>query len=399
MHLRSCSEVQVTLSDVRHTRDGVYRECSFCLMDTSDPYITFDDAGRCHHCRRVEEVHGKVWFADESGGERLQRTVERIRDEGKGKPYDCVLGLSGGVDSSYLALKAHDWGLRPLVVHIDAGWNSELAVQNIQRILDSLDYELHTTVINWADMRELHLSYLRAAVPNQDVPQDHAFMANLYHFAVENKVRYVLNGGNVASEGIFPDAWHGPAMDAINIRAIHGRFGTQQLEDYRLVSFWQYYYYYPIVRRMRPIRLLNLYPFNKQDAITELSERVGWRTYPRKHGESLFTKYFQNYYLPEKFGMDKRRPHLSSLIASGQLTRAEARAQLDAPLYEPEELRRDQEYVARKLRIQPGEFESLLAAPPHVHTDFDNWSSRYNALKRVQSGLQRVTGHRVGAYS
>lgn len=385
------------MSDIRTV--GGYRECTYCVMDTSDPDITFDAQGRCHHCRRVEETEGTVWFADEAGMGRLERAVGRVRNEGAGKPYDCVLGLSGGVDSSFLALKAKDWGLRPLVVHVDAGWNSELAVQNIQRLLDTLGYELHTTVVNWEDMRELHLSYLRAAVPNQDVPQDHAFMANLYKFAVDNKVRYVLNGGNVASEGIFPDAWHGPAMDAINIRAIHDRFGTQPLEDYRMISFWQYYFTYPVVQRMKPIRLLNLFPFKQEEAINELNERVGWRTYPRKHGESLFTKYFQNHYLPTKFGMDKRRPHFSSLVASGQMTREQALRRLQGPLYEGDELRRDEEYVARKLRVTPSRFQQLLAAPPHRHTDFDTWSTRYNAMKRLQRGAQRVTSRRVSAYS
>ncbi len=293
-----------------------YGICTYCVMDNSDPGITFDASGRCNHCRDFEQVLGTVWFPNEEGARRLKAMIEKVKEDGRGRQYDCVLGLSGGIDSSYLALKAYDWGVRPLVVHVDAGWNSELAVQNIERIVKHCEYELHTHVVNWEDMRELQLSYLRAAVANQDVPQDHAFFAGLYHFAADNKVRYVLNGGNAATEGIFPSAWHGAAMDAKNLRAIHTAFGTQPLTDYPMVSFSQYYFWYPIVKRMAPLRPLNLMPYSMEQAVAEL-EQIGWRGYPRKHGESLFTKFFQNYYLPTKFGYDKRRPHLSSLIASG----------------------------------------------------------------------------------
>ena len=231
-------------------------------------------------------------------------------------------------------------------MHVDAGWNSGLAVQNIERIVKHCAYELHTHVVNWEDMRELQLSYLRAAVANQDVPQDHAFFAALYHFATKNGLRYVLNGGNVATEGVFPTAWHGAAMDARNIKAIHAQYGAKPLIDYPLISFSQYYFWYPIVKRMTPLRPLNLMPYSKVDALSELRQ-IGWREYPRKHGESLFTKFFQNHYLPKKFGYDKRRPHLSSLVASGSITRDEAFQLLQEPLYDDDELRRDRQYICR----------------------------------------------------
>lgn len=376
-----------------------YQVCTYCVMDTSDPDIEFDENGRCNHCRDFELLRGTVWFPDDEGARRLERLIDRVKQEGNGKEYDCVLGLSGGADSSYLALKAHEWGLRPLVVHVDAGWNSELAVQNIERIVKSCDYELHTLVVNWEDMRELQLSYLRAAVTNQDAPQDHAFFAGLYHFATENKVRYVLNGGNAATEGIFPSAWHGAGMDARNLKAIHARYGTQPLTDYPLISFSQYYFWYPIVRRMTPLRPLNLIPYSKDDAMSELEEQIGWRAYPRKHGESLFTKFFQNYYLPTKFGYDKRRPHLSSLVASGSITRDRALDLLREPLYDDDELRRDRQYICRKLRISNEEFEDLMNRPIHHYTDFDNWELWYERMKSLQSVAQRVLGRRVSAYS
>jgi len=375
-----------------------YQICSVCVMDTSDPEISFDDNGQCNHCRDFERLLGTVWFPNEDGARRLDALIELVKSEGRNKHYDCVLGLSGGIDSSYLALKTHEWGLRPLVVHVDAGWNSELAVQNIERIVKHCGYELHTHVVNWEDMRELQLSYLRAAVANQDVPQDHVFFAGLYHFATENNVRYVLDGGNAATEGIFPHAWHGAAMDARNLNAIHKAFGSTPLVDYPRISFSQFYFWYPIVKRMTPLRPLNLMPYSKEQAVGEL-EGIGWRAYPRKHGESLFTKFFQNYYLPTKFGYDKRRPHLSSLIASGATTREQALDLLLEPLYDANELRRDRQYICRKLRIRDEEFEDLMNRPTHHYTDFDNWDRQYAMMKAVQNQVARLSGRRITRYS
>lgn len=377
--------------------DRAYQMCTYCVMDTSDPEIAFDESGRCNHCREFEHLLGTVWFPNEEGERRLETMIEKVKEQGRGRQYDCVLGLSGGIDSSYLALKALEWGLRPLVVHVDGGWNSELAVQNVERIVKHCGYELHTHVVNWEDMRELQLSYLRAAVANQDVPQDHAFFAGLYHFATGNKVRFVLNGGNAATEGIFPSAWHGAAMDAKNLRAIHDAFGTQPLTDYPLISFRQFYFWYPIVKRMTPLRPLNLMPYSKEQALTEL-EQIGWRAYPRKHGESLFTKFFQNYYLPTKFGYDKRRPHLSSLIASQGITRERALELLSEPLYEEDELRRDRQYLCRKLRISDTEFEDLMNRPIRQYTDFDNWNKQYGRMKAAQARISQIAGRSVSAY-
>jgi N-acetyl sugar amidotransferase len=376
---------------------NLYRECVWCVMDTTDPEISFDDDGRCNHCRDFDKLRGTVWFPNEEGAKRLSVLIEKIKTEGKSKEFDCILGLSGGVDSSILALKAREWGLRPLVVHVDGGWNSELAVQNIERIVKHCNYELHTHVVNWEDMRELQLSYLRAAVSNQDVPQDHAFFAGLYHFATKNKIRYVLNGGNVATEGIFPAAWHGAAMDARNLRAIHEQFGSRPLADYPTISFFQYYIEYPLIRRMTPVRPLNLIPYSKESAIAEL-EAIGWRSYPRKHGESLFTKFFQNHYLPVMFGYDKRRPHLSSLICSGGITREKATELLAEPLYDDESLNRDRQYVCKKLRISDAQLREFMNLPTRHYSEFQNWDRRYTFMKAVQRNLSRITGRTITAY-
>lgn len=368
-------------------------------MDTTDVEITFDAAGVCNHCLEFDRVTRLQWLPDERGALAWSELVGNIRREGSDKEYDCILGLSGGIDSSYLALKALDAGLRPLVVHVDAGWNSELAVSNIEKIVKYCKFDLHTHVVDWEEMRDLHLSYLRAGVANQDVPQDHAFFATLYKFATDNGIRYVLNGGNIATEGIFPSSWHASAMDAINLRAIHKRFGERPLKHYITVSFFRYYISLPFIYRMRSVRPLNLMPFNKELALRELEQRVGFRGYQRKHGESLFTKIFQNYYLPEKFGLDKRKPHLSSLIKSGQMSREQALIELEKPLYHPDELQVDINYFCKKLRISKEQFSEYLAATPHDYADFPTWDRRYKLLKAAQALVARITGRRINAYS
>jgi N-acetyl sugar amidotransferase len=368
-------------------------------MDTSDPEISFDADGVCNHCIEFDTVTRKQWFPDERGEKLWQAEIERIKREGQGKPYDSILGLSGGVDSSYLALKVHEAGLRPLVVHVDAGWNSELAVANIEKIVKHCNFDLHTHVINWEDMRDLHLAYLKSGVANQDVPQDHAFFASMYHFAVGNGINTIFSGGNTATEGVFPTAWHGSAMDAINLKAIHKRFGSRKLKSYPTIGFFEYYFYFPFIRKMRTVRPLNYMPFDKQSAIDELEQKIGWRSYGRKHGESLFTKLFQNYYLPRKFGYDKRLPHYSSLIVSGQMTREAALAALAEPLYDPVELETDLNYFCKKLRITRDELEKILAQPSHHHTDFPTWQRHQKLAKSAQKLLERVRGRRISVYS
>lgn len=376
-----------------------YGICSRCVMDTSDPGITFDDGGVCTHCLEFENVTRKQWFPNEEGIHRWAAIAEQIRAAGKGREYDCILGLSGGVDSSYLALKVHEWGLRPLVVHVDAGWNSEFAVANIEKIVKHCSYNLHTHVVDWEEMRDLHLAYLRAGIANQDVPQDHVIFASLYHFATRNEIRHILSGGNIATEGIFPKSWHGSAMDVINLKAIHRKFGEHRLESYSTISFFKLYIWYPFVKKMRTVRPLNYMPYDRAKAVAELESAIGWRSYSRKHGESLYTKLFQNYYLPRKFGYDKRRPHLSSLIVSGQMTREEALTKLEEPLYDPHELEIDIAYLCKKLRISRTQFDELMEVSIHHHMDFPTWDKRYRLLKRVQGIAQRLTGKRMTVYS
>ncbi len=369
--------------------------CSKCVMDESDSEISFDGNEVCNHCITFENETKKRWFPNAEGAQKLSDLIKRIQNEGSGKEYDCILGLSGGVDSSYLALKVSEWGLRPLVVHVDGGWNSELAVANIETILKYCNFDLHTHVVDWEEMRDLQLSYLKSGISNQDVPQDHIFFSTLNHFATSNGIKYFLSGGNLATECILPRAWHGSAMDSVNLKAIHKLFGTRKLRNYKTISFFDYYFWYPVVRRMRTVRPLDLMPYDKSKALIELQNVVGYKPYERKHGESLFTKLFQNYWLPKKYGYDKRRPHFSSMIVSGQMTRKEAIEKLSEPLYDHDELKNDIKYFCKKLRISQAEFEELMIVPNRSYKDFPNWDFRYKLLKRVKKFLDSLVGRKI----
>lgn len=389
------ADTVASVLNARHT----HRICTRCVMDGSDPEIEFDHDGVCNHCRNFAASVRDKWFPNEEGAQRLTRILDEIKTAGKGKRYDSILGLSGGVDSSYLALKLHESGIRPLVVHVDAGWNSELAVANIERIVKYCDWDLHTHVVDWEEMRDLQLAYLRSGVANQDVPQDHVFFASLYHFAIKNNIKTIFSGGNIATEEIFPGSWEGGAMDARNLRAIHRRFGRQPLSTYRTISMLDYYVYFPFLRQMRTVRPLNYMAYNKAEAVKMLEATVGWRNYPRKHGESIFTKWYQDYYLPTRFGFDKRRPHLASMIASGQLGRDEALTKLDEPLFEPGELERDIEYITKKLRISRVEFDEFMTVPLRHYSEFDTQDALLRPLKILRHLYEGATGTSLRRYS
>lgn len=372
--------------------------CTRCIMDTTDPEITFDAQGVCNHCDEFTDVTSKRWFPNAEGQKKLDFLIDKLKKEGAGKAYDCILGLSGGLDSSYLALIMKDYGLRPLVVHIDAGWNSDEAVQNIQTIVAHCGFELHTKIINWEEVRDLQLSYLKAGVANQDVVQDHAFFANLYHFAVDNDIRYVINGGNISTESVVVPSWHHAAMDEISLKSIHNKYGKVSLEDYQTISFLEYYIYYPFIKKISALLPLNLMPYSKEIALERLQE-IGYVSYERKHGESRFTKFYQNYYLPRKFNIDKRKPHLSSLIMSGIITREQAIQKLDEPLYNDTELAEDKKYIADKLGITVTELDRYIEEPSRHYTDFPNWDRRYKFIKRLQNSFDKVVGKKISVYS
>lgn len=366
-----------------------YQICTRCIMDTSDPEIHFDEEGVCNHCHGFDELAKSSWFPTEDGSEKLKNIVAAIKKEGRDKEYDCALGLSGGIDSSYMAYKAKELGLRPLVIHVDAGWNSELAVSNIEKICHTLGYDLHTHVVDWEQMKDLQLAFLRSGTANQDIPQDHAFFVALYSFVIKNKIRYILNGSNIATEGILPAAWGYNAMDAKYLKAIHQQFGGQSLKGYPTVSFFQYHVYYPYIRRMRVVRMLNYMPYNREEAKQLLINKLGWKDYGAKHFESRFTKFFQAYFLPTRFGYDKKRAHLSSLVVSGQLSREAAMAEMEATKYPEYEMREDRAYVLKKLGLSEEEFERFLHMPLKTYRDYPNNAMLYKRLLALRSFVRQ----------
>jgi len=361
-------------------------------MDTTDPDIQFDDLGNCNHCNSAIELARETWFPDERGGRYLDKIFEKIRHEEHEKEFDCIIGLSGGVDSSYLAYLAVNKGLRPLVVHVDCGWNSEQAVKNVENVVKQLNIELHTFVVNWEEMKDLQRAFFKASLPDQDIPQDHAIFSALYNFGKENNIKYVLNGLNFATESIMPSGWGYQAMDWRHLKAVHSRFGEKALIDYPHVNFFKRYIYYTYLRRMTIINPLNYINYQKNDAIELLQKELGWQYYGGKHYESRFTKFFQSYYLPVKFNFDKRRAHLSSLIVSGQISRDEALKLMDEKVYAENEISYDLEYVAKKLDWSPEEFKTILNLPPACHSDFPNNEYLFSFGLKAKKALKKLIG-------
>lgn len=349
-----------------------YQICTRCVMDTSDPEITFDDAGLCSHCQRYDSMVRDI-VARADRGERqneLDAIVAQIKERGRGHDYDCIMGLSGGVDSSYVAYTAKHLGLRPLAVHFDSGWNSELAVNNIENIVKKLGIDLHTHVVDWEEMRDLQLAFFKASVANCDIPTDHAFPAILYREAARHGIKYILSGSNYATEFILPSAWGYQSGDLRHLRDIHNRFGLHKLREYPTIGFFQQYIWYPYVRGIKTVKLLNYLPYNKFEAKRTIIRELDWRDYGGKHYESVFTRFFQGYYLPVKFGYDKRRAHLSSLINAGQVTREEALTELGQPTYDPQLQADDKTFVAKKLGVSAAELDAIFQQPNKDYSDY-----------------------------
>jgi len=359
------------------------RRCARCVMDDGDRIaIDFDEQGVCSFCRSWQRLHDEGVPPPEVIRERLRARVEMIRAAGRGKAYDCVLGVSGGVDSTYLAFRAKDLGLRPLLIHMDNGWNSELAVKNIESICRKLSLDLHTHVVAWEEFRDLHRAYLKASVIDVEVPTDHAINAILLREAARRGIRYVLSGANVATEGLLPSEWVWNKMDLRNLEAIHRRHGRVPLRTFPRLGFWRGIWIQKALG-VRNIDLLDLLEYDKPAAAKVITAELGWRDYGGKHHESIFTRFYQGYILPTKFGVDKRKAHLSSLICAGQVTRQQALDELARPPYAAELVESDKEFVIKKLELTPQEFEEIMKTPARPHLDYPSYLTAHYLYHRL----------------
>lgn len=358
-------------------------------MDTTDTEITFDENGVCDHCTLYYEKTLPNWHPDKSGRRKLEAMVDKIKTDGKGKDFDCIIGMSGGIDSSYLTYVATEQlGLRPLVFHVDAGWNSQIAVNNIERLIDGLKLDLFTEVIDWPEIRDLQLAFFKSGVPHIDVPQDHAFFATMYKFAERNNVKYILTGANFSTECIRnPLEWMYYQSDSVQLRDIHRKFGTVPLRKYPVTSILWHKIWLPYVRGIKVIRPLNYVAYVKHEAMELLIERFGWQPYPQKHFESRFTRFYESYWLPERFGYDVRKVQYSSLILTDQISRPEAIAKLSEPSYDKETIAHDIEFIAAKLNITPEELNALMSLPKKTYRDYASQRQIYDLGAKVAKSL------------
>lgn len=344
-------------------------------MDTSDPHIVFDERGWCDYCNNFESTIAPNWHTDERGQAQLMALAGKIKTDGKGRDFDCIIGLSGGLDSSYAAYVAKEkMGLRPLLFHVDAGWNTDQAVGNIEKLVDGLGLDLYTEVINWEEMKDLQLAFLRSQIPDQDLPQDAAFFSSLYKFARQHRIKYVITGSNYSTECCRePEAWGGYlGIDKRLFGDIHGRFGSRPLKTFPLVDILVYKGLYQKVLGMQVAMPLNLVPFVKKDAEDELECRFGWQRFQHKHHESRFTRFYEDFWLPRKFGFHKRRAHFSSLILTGQMTREQALERIAQPEMDEHFLKQEFEFVANKLGLTVAELQSLFDGENKTYHDYKN---------------------------
>jgi N-acetyl sugar amidotransferase len=364
--------------------------CTRCVMDTSVSGIEFDADGVCNFCRAAEIRLRRDLFVGPAHAGKLEQLLSSIKKAGEGRRYDCVIGVSGGVDSSYTAwLVKRKYGLRPLAVHLDNGWNSELAVQNIERLLKSLDIDLHTHVIDWEEFRDLQLSFLKASIANSEIPTDHGITALLYREAAKHGIKYIISGGNLATEVVMPESWMHDAKDLRLLKAVHRRFGTKRLKTFPMISYRRLAWYI-LVRRIKIVGILNYVEYDKDRAAETLEREIGWRRYEAKHFESIYTRFFQGYLLPRKFGMDKRLPHCSSLIVSGLMTRDDALQELQRAPYNPDIAREDVAYVRKKFGLSEQEFDAIMAAPPKPASDFPNTTAWIERLQPVVAWVKDI---------
>ena len=365
----------------------IYRQCTRCLMDTSDIDIQFDDSGICNHCIRYEIELPKRVFKGPEGERKLTEILNEIKKSNTKKEYNCIIGVSGGVDSTYVAYLTKKMGLRPLAIHFDNGWNSELAVTNIEKTLDKLDIDLFTYVIDWEEFKNLQLSFLYASTPDGEIPTDHAINALLFLEANKRGIKYVISGMNFATESISVSSWSYGHSDWKYIKAVHKIFGTKKIKNYPHFNLTKLFYL-TFIKRIKVVSLLNYLEYNKVEAMKILKKELDWNYYGGKHYESVYTRFYQGFILPIKFGIDKRKGHLSDLINSGQLTRVEALNELSKPIYDPILLKQDTVFVLKKLGLSEAQFEKILNIPRKYYSDYPNLSKWVFRIKKFVNYLR-----------
>jgi len=363
--------------------------CKQCVMDTTDSKITFDAEGVCDHCRGFEAAVLPQWNYGKGREKELGDIVEKIKASGKGKEYDCILGMSGGADSSYmLHVAVKELKLRPLVFHVDGGWNSDIAVSNIHCMIEKLGLDLFTEVIDWENMKDFQLGYFKSGLSNIDIPQDHAFVATLYNFSLKHKIKYILNGGNISTECVRnPKEWVYYGTDMKQVNYIRKHFCDTTLDHYPFSSVLRHKFYLKFLRGVQVVKLLDLVEYNKPSAMKFLEEEYGWRPYPRKHFESRFTRFYEGYWLPKRFGYDTRKVQYSSLILTNQMTREEALELLKKPEMTEEEAQQDMRYIASKLDITVEQLLEYLNAPLKTYQDYPNQEKMFDIGAKILNKL------------
>lgn len=382
------------MKDTNANHGRPFQQCQLSVLDTiADPNIQFDENGISNYYHSYLEAEKKFVFTGKEGESKLQEIVTRIKNDKGSKKYDCITGVSGGVDSTYLVLQAKKMGLNPLVVHFDNGWNSELAVKNIENIISRLGLDLYTLVVDWEEFKDIQLAYLKASVVDIEAITDHAIMGTLYKLAAENDIKYILSGSNVVTEAVLPGYWIWNKADSINIKDIHKRYGKRSLKTFPFFSIRKKQHYVKI-KGISTINLLNYMPYNKKEVKEVIKHELSWVDYGGKHYESVFTRFYQGYILPVKFGIDKRKAHLSNLIFSRQMTKEEAIEELKQPMYDDAQLKTDHEFILKKFGMSEEEFDQLMKTPRREHRSFNyeknGLTEQYPVLKVFRPILSMI---------
>jgi len=369
-------------------------ECSKCLLDTNDyPEIFFDEKGVCNICHTYDSLARRTVLSGNQGKLALEKLIEDVKRAGKGNEYNCIIGVSGGVDSSYLACLTKEWGLNPLVVHVDGGWNTELAVSNIDKLIKKLDFDLFTEVLDWEEMRDIQHSLIKANVLDIDLAFDNAFMAVLYRLARKYKIKHILSGHNTITEGYLPPNFTHYKLDTLNLRDIQNKFGTRKLKSLPFIGPMEQYYCEKIIgiKFYSPLDWLS---YDKIKTKEYLINNFGWRDYGGKHYENVFTRFYQGYILPQKFGIDKRKSHLSTLICSGLISKQQAMVELESspPYPSRDMMEMDKEYFTKKIGMTLVEFDKYINTPPVFHTKYRSWVNIVNTLRPYYRKLKPLLG-------